>query len=389
MSETNKFKLLTFIRYLGDSFFYPFLSLYLNTFTFGEAKIGFLISLVPIISMICNPIYSKLCKNSIILKRMLSLITIIEGLFILLIGYSSSYYLVLIFIILISISGCSHYGLLDSLTTIYSKNNNINFSSIRIFGSAAYAFGTFLSGVIAEKFSYSFCFIISFVLFFITGLIYLWVKPVYDEKKNEIEEKRSYKEVFRNKKCLLYIMFYVLVYGLIKGGTHFFSLLLNSRGLGSDIFGFVYSGVVVVELITMLLCIKFDKKMNYKVAFLISIISLVITNFISSTNLPSIVIILCYAFRGISVAIAFHLNYKTLVYLAGLKNITIVCLLEELLLNIFFALVDFFGGRVIEYVSYNMFYFILAMVALFGTLYYLFIVRKFVAKNNNELENIN
>ena len=69
MSESTKLKILVFLRYLGDSFFYPFLSLYLNSLLFGESKIGFLIALVPLISIIMNPLYSKAIRNSKILNK--------------------------------------------------------------------------------------------------------------------------------------------------------------------------------------------------------------------------------------------------------------------------------------------------------------------------------
>ena len=389
MSESTKLKILVFLRYLGDSFFYPFLSLYLNSLLFGESKIGFLIALVPLISIIMNPLYSKAIRNSKILKNVLMIVGLIEGVFILLIGLSSNFYVVLACIILIALSGCSHYGMLDALMTIHAKNHNLNFSSFRIFGSLAYVFGTAASGLIIGYTSYSFCFLIGFILFTLTSLMYLLLKPLYSNNPEVKEEKRSFKEVFKNKGCLLFTLFYVLAYGVIKTGSTFYGLLLNNRGYDSKVYGFVFSGVVIVEVVTMFILNKIDKKLNYKIMLFISILSITIANLINSTNLPTYVLIACWGLRGLAIAIIYHINYKVQVNLIGIKNITIVSLLEELLLNIFFISMYYSGGVIIEYISYNTFYLVVGLIGAATCIYYLVFVSKYVLKNNDECYNLN
>ena len=58
--EKFKYRLLTFIRYLGDSFYYPFIALYLKSRGLIESKIGLIISLSPLIGILMNPIYTKI-----------------------------------------------------------------------------------------------------------------------------------------------------------------------------------------------------------------------------------------------------------------------------------------------------------------------------------------
>ena len=381
MSENIKVKSLVFLRYLGDSFFYPFLSLYLSSLLFGEAKIGFLIALVPLISIICNPIYSKITKNSKVLKEILIIIGIMEAIFVLLIGFSKNYYLVLILIILISISGCSHYGLMDSLLTIHANNHKLSFSSFRIYGSMAYVIGTAISGLVAKGLGYSTCFIISAILFLLTSLFYYLIKPLYSDGEVNKEEKRSYKEVFNSKGCLLYIIFYVLFYGLIRSSTNFYGLLLESRGIGSDIYGFVFSGVVIVEVLMIILLNKIDKYLNYKVTLIIGIAFISIANLVNGTNLSNFYLIFFWGLRGIAIAICLHLNYNVVVKIIGIRNITIVSLIEEFLINILYIATSFFGGRVIEYISYNAFYLGLGALGIIASIYYLIFVMKYVPKN--------
>lgn len=66
-NETNKYKILSFVRYLGDGFFYPFFALYLHSVDLLESKIGFILSLAPLIGIIMNPIYSHFAR---ILKKL-------------------------------------------------------------------------------------------------------------------------------------------------------------------------------------------------------------------------------------------------------------------------------------------------------------------------------
>ena len=79
MKEITKYKLLSTIRYLGDSFYYPFISLYLVSCNLLESNIGFILSITPLVSIFTNPIYTKLCKNIKTTKNILTAITIIEA----------------------------------------------------------------------------------------------------------------------------------------------------------------------------------------------------------------------------------------------------------------------------------------------------------------------
>ena len=64
MKEVTKYKLLSTIRYLGDSFYYPFISLYLVSCNLLESNIGFILSITPLVSIFTNPIYTKICKKN-------------------------------------------------------------------------------------------------------------------------------------------------------------------------------------------------------------------------------------------------------------------------------------------------------------------------------------
>ena len=388
MSEVVKFKNLMFIRYLGDSFFYPFLALYLHSLTFGEARIGYLIAIIPFISIFCNPIYSRICKNTNTLRNVLGIISFVEALVIIAIVFITNYYALLACIILLAISGTSHYGLLDSYSTNYAKINNINFSILRVYGSIAYIVGIIGAGYVVKLVGYKLAFIICAVLFMLCTVIYWSFKPIYDEVNN-FEEKRSYKEVFKNKGYIIFLIFYVFCYGVLKANNNYYGLLLESRGIGSTGYGYIYAGCVFVEVICLLLFNKFEKKLNFKLLMFLSMLSICILCLVNGSNLPIYVIAGFCALRGIAFSILLHVNYKILVNLVGVRNSTIVIMLEELGVNILVIILSTIGGNIIEYVSYNAFYLTIGSIGVINLIYYLIFVMKYVIKNDkNEVINV-
>lgn len=384
MNEKIKFKLLTFIRYLGDSFFYPFLALYLNTKTIGVDKIGYLIAITPLISIIVNPIYASFCKNAKTVKITLSIIGIIEALMIVLLSLTSNYWLLLLITILLAISGTSHYGLMDSLMTMYSSTHNINFGNIRMYGSAAYIFGTLLGGIAINWLGYHVCFSFCGILFVISSILYLSLKPIFNEAIPE--EKRNYKEVFNNKGLMLFIIFYILLVGIRKANDSYYSLLFEERGINSVGYGIIFSVIVIAEIITLIICDKFSKKFNFKILMLIAICGISLMLLINSTNLPNIVLIIFGMLRGVAWGIVLHSSYKIVVSLAGVKNATPSIMLQELGCSILVVLSNSLGGILIKNTSYSMYYLILGIIGTITIIYYILFVRKYVPKKEVENE---
>lgn len=148
--ENNKYKLLTALRYLGDGFFYPFFALFLVTKGLAEARIGFILGISPLLAIIMNPIYSRICNNVKKLKTVLGIVSILEGIMILLIGFNSNFYLISALTLLMAIFGSCHYGLMDSLLAIYSDNTKQNYSGIRLFGTGAYIVATSVGALFAK-----------------------------------------------------------------------------------------------------------------------------------------------------------------------------------------------------------------------------------------------
>ena len=358
--ENVKYKALTAIRYLGDGFFYPFFALYLVNRGFLEAKIGFILSISPLLAIILNPIYAKICNIIKKTKVTLGIISILEGLMILLIGFSSNFYFITGLTILMAIFGACHYGLMDSLLAIYSDSSKQKYSSFRLYGSGAYIIATAVGGYICKIVNYQLAFGISFMLFVVSGILYLLLKDIEIEEEKEIDKKDSqdYKLLLKNKKFVFFMFFYGTMLALIFTNNNFFATYLETRGVDSDDYGLVYSYFVAVELVVLLVLKNIKKKMSPYVLLIISALSLVLRIITCYLYAPVWLVILSSALRGIGYGIILHVSFEYVISLVcedkATKGIMLCTLVYSILLFVF----NNINGNLIEIYGYKQFYLI-------------------------------
>ncbi len=395
MNETKKYKLLTAIRYLGDAFFYPFFSLYLQSTGLIEDRIGFILSISPILSIICNPFYSFLCKDINKTKNVLAIITIIEAIVILTIPFASNFYIITFLTIFLAISGSCHYGMLDSISSFYANKENINYSSIRIYGSIAYIIATTLGGYFIKFFGYKITFAFAATLFIASGVIYHLLMPLTRNSNNENNEKISIKEILltllKNKKYLFFVLFYMLLMGTQTTTDAFFSLYLSSRGVSSSEYGIVYSYFVSFEVITLFIINKKKKSSlnkNFSCFILLAAASLLLTirMFINYLNLNIYIVEGFSALRGIAYAFILHTAFQYVQSIVPEKCASTAIMLQTFVYSIYVAVFNNINGNIIKNYSYKTFYFISLMIALFTL--FISIIRIIIFKKEN-LQNEN
>lgn len=363
MNETTKYKLLSFIRYLGDSFFYPFFALYLSSQNLVESEIGFILSITPLVSILMNPIYSALCKDVKTTRSVLKIITILEAIMILVVAFSNNFMIITIVVVLLAIFGSCHYGLMDSITVIYASERQISYSNIRIWGSAAYIIGTTLGGFIF-KWNAEICFGIACSLFIISGLMYQLIKPIELSEQEVKKEKPHYKTLLRNKTFIFFLLFYVLFMGTTNAADYFFPVYLESRGVGVEIWGIVYSFLVGIEVITIWFANRFLKHANPNALLLVAATCLFSRLFVNFTYAPIPVIFAFTAFRGLGWALILHISFQYVVQIVGEKAGTFAIMMMTLCQSIYVAIFNNVDGIIIERTgTYQIFYLIMSVIA--------------------------
>lgn len=374
MKEITKYKLNTTIRYFGDAFFYPFFALYLVNSGHTEAKIGFILSITPIIAIIANPIYSRICQDVKTTKKVLSIITVLEAIIIIAISFSHNFYLISVLVTLLALFGSSHYGLLDSLTAIYANETKINYTSIRIFGSIAYIVATTLGGFVIQYLGFQVCFAIACLSFVTSGFMYLLLKPIEltEEEKERPKEKFKYSLLFKNKDFVFYALFYVVMIGTTVSGEAFFPTYLESRGITSNQYGLIFSYFVFFEVITIIILNKYFKKANYHALLAVYAVLTSTRLLVNFLYLPVFVVILFSAFRGIANAIILFGSFHYIIKMVGEKKITMAYMLMVFLQSIYVAIFNNINGNIIEIGSYKTFYLVNLLISLLIVLFAIF-----------------
>ena len=375
-NETSKYKLLSLLRYLGDGFFYPFFALYLAHRGYNETRIGFLLSICPFFAIILNPLYSKFCKNVNVAKKCLGVISILEGIAIILIAYTTSYNLMIAFVILLGIFGCCHYGLLDALTSVYSDSANINYSSIRVYGSFAYILATSIGGIVVQHISFDAAFIIAMILFSLSGINYLLLKKIDIKDKEENLEKIRLKDILSNGEYIFFAFLYCFLLGTITSTDYFFSTYLESRGMQASEYGFIFSYFVTFEVVLLIVFNKCNRKLSSNLLMVIAAISLIIRMIANYLYLPLVLIIILSGLRGVAYACILHVSYQRVINILGENKATLGIMIMTLLYATYVFAFNNINGYVITNYSYQTFYIVNAFIAFLIIIMSLFLFKK-------------
>lgn len=380
MKEITKYRILTFLRYLGDSLFYPFFSLFLQRQGLVEGKIGFILSISPLIGILTNPIYTKICKSYKVTKKVLGMVSIIEAILIVSISFFSNFYVISILTLLIALFGSCHYGLMDSLITIFASREKVNYSSIRLFGSSAYIIGTIIGGMIINIFSFNLCFLISCILFIISGVFYYLLKPIlYDKEETKNIE---FRKVFKNKEFIIFLLLYIVLMGTTNASDNFFSVYLKSRGINETKYGFIYAYYVIIEVVLLLIFTKNANKINNNILLIIASLALSTRVFINGLYASIILVVVSAGLRGVTYAILLHVSFQQVYHIVGEDLATSGIMAMTMGQAVFVLVFNNINGNLIEktntYKYYYLLMFLFSIIALFLTLY-----RYIACKNKN------
>ena len=370
-SQIIRLKVLFFIRYFGDSFFFSFLQLFLAYKGLSESNIGFINSLRPMLVLFMNPFFSFLSKDVNQNRKIMRIITIIEGILIAFITKFDSFVILTIFVSLISMLDSPFYSLLDGFSVSFTHENNKKYSSFRVLGSLAYVFGNVLGGLTIDYLGYEVTFVISSLFMIITGIVLFFIKPLTkivkkEEKQNNI---KSYLEILKNYKFYLYLIIYIGIVTVSGIGDNFISLYFLDNNLGSMEYGIIASLMIVVEVITMFIYSKVSNKVNDGTLYLIIGMAYALRSILIGLDLPLYVTIPASLLRGVAwgLILCIHLNH--LRKLVGTSNITNAIFILVLISSIAQMILLNVAGKLIEIKGYSFVYLGLSLITILTTLF--------------------
>jgi PPP family 3-phenylpropionic acid transporter len=356
-TESTKFKIFYFIRYFGDALFYPFMTLYFISKGISEHQLGIILAITPITTILVNPMWNYVVKDSRISQLVLKIMTVIEGVLIIVVTQITGFELYALIICLIAFFCSPFIAIQDAFTATYANNNQIEYASLRIYASIAYVLATTVAGIVVLYLNYEYLFIVSGIFFLATAIIAIWIKPLEQIKATDAKPKRNFRSLMKNKNFFKYLTFYTIVVGSVRIGDSFFSVYItNDLGLSAMGMGVVYSAFVLVEVLTIrFLTVKGNQYDEKKLFYFATMLFLL--RFISySFNFPLPIVILMTMIRGVSWGIFIYTHIKYIIKIVKMENITMAVLIITLLYSIFTGVGSILAGAFIETNGYSNFF---------------------------------
>ena len=374
-SKKNYFliSLIYFLIFISNALFLSFFQIFLASKGFNESKIGIISSITPLLCIIANPLCSLIGKNNKRIRYLLLALSVLEAIVILLVYKVNEFSLLILVMCLVAIIDPPLFVILDSYTSSLVKENELNFSYIRIVGTFSYALGTFISGLIIENFGYSLLFISASILMIISSIVILFLK---ENKNNEEREKGDFKRLLSNKNFLIIGIYFIFILSFASLGDTYISIYLtNELSLKESGFGLVSSLWVVIELLVVLILNKFNIK-NEKLLLIIMGISYLSRLLFMGLEVSLPLAIFGALLRGVGMGINIYLYVPLIIKLVKGSNISsallLIALFKSILSTVFISISGFF----IESNGYSMIFIIWSILFIFVILGYHFISKK-------------
>lgn len=347
--ERIKQKSIFFIRYFGDALFYPFFYLYLINFGYKDSTIGWILMIFPLTAIFINPIWGLLSKNPNSNKKIAILLCGLEAISIMilvLVGANPIFIVILTF--LISILGQPTYILLDGYALAFSKEEEIEYSSIRVFASLGYALAALVAGILAEKFGFQVPFLLAAFLFSIAGMILVLKKDIKFNKDVSSKQKYDLKELFKNKRFWFLIiqlfLFIQTMYSIENYIPKFYKLAI---GINDQQYGFLIFGIVILEVIFLFFMPKIAKKIKTDKLVLIATLLLVLRIIIYIFSKDKVLLILVSLLRAPIMAVFLYGFYKLFEEIVKPYNITMSIFIFNISSNIYRVFLTVIFGYII------------------------------------------
>ena len=383
-------RIMTFFRYFGDCLFYGYFYLFLESKGLQESEIGMITALTPIIALLTNPLWSHLSKDANSNRKIMMVITVLEGIAILVFTQINTIEFIALLTILVSFVGSPFYSLHDGFIGTFAKTYKKDYTKIRFLGTLAYCTATIFASVILylTKDNYNVLLLIAGIIFVLISIFFISVKPIdLTLTKEGKEVKRNYKKILTNKTFIVYMIVFFLVNTVSFAADNFAGMFFkNYYKLEPSIWSLVFAGILLSEFITMFILSKKTNKLNLNVMWVIVSILYPLRSIIFALGLPLPITIVAAFLRGLSYGLILVANVRCVEKICGIENVTSALFIMAIFTAIVQALCNFVFGTVIQEIGYQPFFLIVGILGFIGMIIYLIyqIKHKFKYETNEK-----
>ena len=353
MQEKNKYRLLYVSRYLGEFLFYCVFPLYLKNLNYSGTIIGTILSFSPFLLAFALPFWSKFDDGNarkIVLIIAAVLTTVMEFL----LAVPFDILPIVIITIIYSIVKAPFIPSVDSMVTLYALEKNIEFSSMRTYGSLGFTISYVIATIVFDKIDFLWIVVLSALFFIVMIIITITLHPLSIDKNNLKKKKGSFKVLLKNYNFITFAITQILVVAPFLINVNFSILYLDYRGYATYLLGLITVGRVGIEMFFFSIASKL--KMSYKKMFLFMPIFFIIQSFFYYLNVSLPLIIIFTIITGFSSGSMVFLSNKYIANVVRAENITIATYSITFILYLFIGIYTVLGGIVIDYLGINYIY---------------------------------
>lgn len=358
-------RLITFIRYFGDCLFYAYFYLFLKDRGLNESEIGMVCAITPLIALMVNPFWNFLSKDVNKNKKIMRIITVLEGIFIITFTRCSIIETLALMTALTAFVGSPFYTLLDGYSGVFAKIYEKDYTKIRFVGTLAYTLSTLFASLLLflTKDNYNILFYISGTTFISVSILLTLIRPINLSSYTKNEVKRDLKLVLVNKTFWFFLIVYLLTYAVSYTADSYTSLYFTEHlNIKAYLWGYVHAGILFTEFITMYLISKFNLEKYYSLGWIIFALLCTVRFFIFFIDVSLPFAIVIAFFRGIGFGLFLAISIPTIERICGLGNVTAGLFILALSSAIIQGIANFSFGNIIYQIGYPSFFGIVSLL---------------------------
>ncbi|MEX0987417.1 MAG: MFS transporter [Bacteroidales bacterium] len=261
VSETIKLPVFYLLMAGAFSAWQAFYNVHLDQIGYASVQIGLLNALFISTSALVVPFWGMIA-DKFGNNRILLLLTTVSAILVFIIGQTTAFHWMVIFILMISVFHQPAGAVMDGMTLGFIRDKpDYSYGQFRLWASAGYAIAALVVGYIARENTWV-IFRIAALLFLLLSLVNVLTLPARPVTGRSLVNFRSFAIFFRNRKLLIFLII-IFIYGIAVSPLHqFINLYYKDIGADNSFIGLVFFIQAGFELPSFLVGVRLAKKIK-------------------------------------------------------------------------------------------------------------------------------
>lgn len=378
-SLTWRYRFMYVAIFFAQGAIIPYMALYFSQdrFDMTPGQVGIIVSILPILSIVIQPLWGMLADRTHQKKRWLLVAIAGSVLFVLSFLVVEQYVWIFVLMLVWSLFHCAHIPLADMFTLDFTTKKRVDYGSIRLFGSVGFAVAVFVMGRIGDsEFGLSSTFVASALILAIGGFVLATLPEAKAEGGSE-KQSLNWRDLFGNRAFLLFLVAGMLVFGPIYANNYYFGTYVTNIGGTTSLVGMLFLAAVLSEIPFMRMASQWAETFGAVRIMLIAAIVSAVRNLLLALEPALWVVWLLAIAQGLIVGllIPIAIAFVRKIVQKDVRS-TAIALYMALTSGLATALFNLFSGYLIEFFDVLAVFWMYALFSFGGALLFVFLQRE-------------